>query len=269
MKRFTTYLMLVSVIALTLTTTGCKKNKGSQPEIPPTNTFEIETSDYDDSQTGPQKLNGMNTAANWTHAAWYVGIWHLVLTITMVVPVAAYHEAIHQTPQYVNDKKGWRWKFTVNVGGVDHTCKLYGKVKDNTVNWEMYLTKAGEYKNFKWYEGSSDLGNTAGNWLLYKDPKNPEKFIQIDWTRDASTGEADVKYTNVASGAGNGDYIHYGLQAGDYDAFYDINDMSDSRLLEVEWNRTDKHGHVKDEKKFGDTAWHCWDTTLHDVTCPQ
>ena len=37
---------------------------------------------------------------------------------------------------------------------------------------------------------------------------------------------------------------------------------------QVEWNRTDEHGRVKDASHFGDGAWHCWDQNLDDIVCP-
>ncbi len=253
--------------AVLVATTSCKKNKGTQPTIPPAETFQMETADFDDSKTGPQRLDGTATATNWTHSAWHVGVWNIVLTITLIVPVAAYWESFNHTPKYVSDKKGWRWKYTVNVLGIDHTCKLYGKVSGDNVNWEMYLTKAGHYKNFLWYKGTSDLANNAGQWIMYSNPNDPAQFLQMDWSRDAD-GNADVKYTNVTTGAAKDDYIHYGIQAGNYDRFYRINDQSESRLIDIEWNFASKYGHVKDNVKFGDTNWHCWGNNLHDTICP-
>ncbi|MEK6617052.1 MAG: hypothetical protein AABZ32_13275, partial [Bacteroidota bacterium] len=97
---------------------------------------------------------------------------------------------------------------------------------------------------------------------------NVTPLLQIDWTKNA-TGTCDIRYTNVIpGGAENGGYINYGIVSDPkYDAFYDIYNKGQNNLTNIKWNRSSKAGRVKDQKKFGDALWHCWNTSLVNDTC--
>lgn len=53
----------------------------------------------------------------------------------------------------------------------------------------------------------------------------------------------------------------------EFNRFYDIFNIENDNLLEINWNETDKNGRVKDPIKYGDDEWHCWDQDLQDSEC--
>jgi hypothetical protein len=114
--------------------------------------------------------------------------------------------------------------------------------------------------------------------MLNESPSHPTGLLRINWALNSSS-ISSIKYINVAPSTSsnyknNGEYIQYGTVANtEFDRFYDIFMKNDTNttltnLTEIEWNYADKHGHVKDPNKFGDSNWHCWDTNFTDMVCP-
>ena len=149
-----------------------------------------------------------------------------------------------------------------------HTASLHGIVTDS-VTWEMYITKEGEFEDFLWYFGKCDFLATGGYWILHKNPTNDVPLLQIDWERNYLDSTGSIKYTNVEpGGAENGGYIHYGLTLDEpYNAYYDIYNKGQDNLVEIEWNKLTKDGRVKNQQWFKDTEWHCWRPDLKNIIC--
>ncbi len=259
MKNFTKITLILLLSAMILNT-SCNKKNEEAPEIPPESTFKMDFTDFNNSNKSMDTTTG-----NWAHSAANVGIWNLIVTVNMVIPVAAFREAFNHEGEYQEDGS-WIWSYTVS----NHTASLHAKLDGDYVLWEMYLTKSGVYSDFLWYTGKSKIDGTSGTWSLNQSPTvNPNGYIDITWNRDVNTGTADIKYTNVISGgAGNGGYIHYGKDPSlALDAYYNIYAIELDNLTEIEWNITDKNGRVKNPNHFNDSEWHCWTTTLEDTTC--
>ncbi|MFQ5335375.1 MAG: hypothetical protein ACE5DN_04810 [Flavobacteriales bacterium] len=263
-------LLLTGILLGSLTFTGCKK-KGDPPEIPPQETFAMDFSQFPD---GNQKMAGKTTAdttnSNWAFSVLTVGFWQLVVTVNMAIPVLAFAESFNHEAKYIHKDGGkWKWEYTVSDNaGNTYTAKLYGQIEDDQVNWEMYLSKSGEYEDFLWYDGISKLDNSEGTWTLYKDPTDAVEFVDIVWHRN-SDGTSDIKYTNVEPGSNsNGGYIYYGLTNDlQFDAFYDVYVIEQNNLSEIKWNTTSYYGEVRNQTHFGDNDWHCWDSLLVDTDC--
>ena len=66
-------------------------------------------------------------------------------------------------------------------------------------------------------------------------------------------------------------YLQYGLQEGDYDAYFDAHaydeNLEDFVDVRIEWNRMDYFGRVRAAQYFQDEDWHCWDGMGEDVIC--
>ncbi|MBI2968544.1 MAG: hypothetical protein HYY40_12140 [Bacteroidetes bacterium] len=247
--------------------TSCRK-KGETPVLPPQESFVINTDALPDSASG--KTAADTTMAKWFYSAATVGIWNTVLTVTLFVPVASYVEALKQTPVWDKKEKKWSWVFSVTgFWNITYTCKLYGWVNGTNYEWEMYISQAGGPQNVLWYEGVTAKDQSHAEWTLYKDINNPVKFIGVVYNKNGD-GTSNIKYTNILEGdAGNGGYIYYGLSTDpQYNAFYDVNYIQNSKLTEIRWNTTSKIGKVRDNVQFGDSDWHCWDTMLKDAVCP-
>lgn len=240
------------------------------PQLPPQSTFVMSFDDFGVKGVAgsPERPLLALAGTNWGHAAFRVGVWNLIIGIGMAIPVAAFAGSFHHPAVQLADSS-WEWTYTVNPG-VEHTCRLNGKVVGDEVQWRMYLTKEGFYENYLWYSGSHNLTLTEGSWTLNRDPALTNPFLMIEWHRDPATNTADLKYTNIIPGdQENGGYIFYGSTIGtSYDRFYVIYNKGLDNLTEIEWNYTTKAGRIKDFNLFGDADWNCWDSLLENTSCP-
>jgi hypothetical protein len=243
------------------------ENQG--PDIPPLSTFLIDFSAFPHGDTTLAKPADIFTYVNWGYAALNVWVWNAVITAHAVVPVAAYVESFNHTPQQQEDGS-WVWSYSFQVGEDTYTAELHASTDSLGINWEMYLSKAGDFTDFLWYSGQHNLLYTEGTWTLYKEPSDPVEYVGVEWQRNLTNNTANITYTNIEEGsAGYGGYITYGTTTDpDYDAFYDIYIIETEHGIDIAWNLDSRAGQVYDEIYFEDTQWHCWDETLSDAECP-
>jgi hypothetical protein len=264
--RTLAHLLLILVIAV-LTVTGC--NTSGAPTIPPVETFVIPFEDFESSGTGGLISLGAGNQSNWNYAAFTVGVWSVIITVGLAVPVAAFRASFHNIPLQQNDGS-WLWSYSVNIGGSIYTAELHGQFITEGVHWAMNISKAGEYEDFLWYYGECDLPATEGFWILKQSPTNSTDLLRIDWSRNISAGTYAVRYTNIVPGGPeNGGYIDTQYTKGTpYDYIWDIYNKGQNNHTYIEWSSTTGEGRVKDLNHFGDDEWHCWDSAQINVTCP-
>ena len=131
MKRLinqTLSLVIASSLIL-VSLSGCEKDdQGEPPEIPPISSFVIDFSDF--MGEGQKKSTVRDTYHNRNKAVIHIAIWNTVITVHMLVPTAAFIDALYE---------------------------IYNKGKDNLVeiNWNR-TTKAGRIKDPSYY-GNSDF----------------------------------------------------------------------------------------------------------------
>jgi len=206
---------LISFIFFSCSNDDPNSPADQSPDIPPQSTFIMDFKSFPDT-TSPLLLGKILSPdtlqrTNWKCAAFHVGFWNTILTITLAVPVAAFAEAFNHQPVQQPDGS-WLWSYDVTLGGIVHTAKLFGTSVTNGVEWRMLLTKQGFYEDFEWYTGFSNLPLTEGSWTLNKDPNEPVPFIYISWHRDPQQSTADIKYNNIIpQHPANGSYIFYGI----------------------------------------------------------
>ncbi|MFC1799764.1 hypothetical protein ACFL2Z_02500 [Candidatus Eisenbacteria bacterium] len=271
--------LIMTAIIVVCTFPGCGDDGGTNieytaPDIPPMSSFLMDFSDFAQGRLtaplpGDMGLDASLPRQNWTWAASNVLVWNTLITFGFAIPVAAFLESFnHEATRQPNGSWLWDYNFTV---GVIHLAELYGKIEDDDVVWEMYISREGEggYTDFLWFSGRSALDGSQGTWTLYQDPDSPTEMIGITWHRDAEAGTADIRYTNIVPGGPEyGGYIHYGVTGGDpYDAFYDIYNKGKENHTNIEWNIDDKYGRVKDPAHFLDQDWYCWNGALDDTLC--
>ena len=262
------------------------------PEIPPVSTFIMDfgeftspktsTDDQGHQSVGTQlvSFNQPNSVLlsmgdteesrkNWNYAALNVGLWNVVLVVGLVVPVAAFVESFKHEPVQ-NPDYTWVWTYEVPVQGDIYSAELHGRYIENGVRWDMYISKQNDYSNFHWYYGESNLPATDGYWILKNKPSNPTDLLRIDWHRDLSDNTNDIKYTNIVPGGPeNGGYIFAGVTSDEaYDRFYEIYNKGKDNHTYIQWQYITDAGRVKDTRFFGDSEWHCWDSSHYDVGCP-
>jgi hypothetical protein len=136
----------------------------------------------------------------------------------------------------------------------------------------MYITKegTGSFPEFVWFEGTSKLDGTGGQWILNQSSQLPEAILQIDWTK-TGTSIGSIKYTYVKNDPFKNSYIEYGLTTGTLNAFYTIHyfniNKQDFSDVNVEWNTTIFNGRVKcSDFQLGD--WYCWNASKVNTNCP-
>jgi hypothetical protein len=254
---------------------GCNTVMQAPPDIPPASTFVIDLGDFaggDDSEkrvgehVDPTTLQVL-PGTLWGRAALKVGVWNVVLTVGLVVPVAAFLESFNHVPEQQEDGT-WVWPYDVNVLGIVHHAELHALAAGGDIQWNMFVTKDGFYEDFNWFSGVSNLIRTSGTWTLNHSPEDPTPFVGIEWNRNLQEDTGDIRYTNVVpNGPEIGGYIAHAIQSEPFDAVYDIFNKGQDNITNIEWNRATKDGRIKDPVGYGDEDWHCWDMSLQNADC--
>lgn len=253
--------LLIGIFAV-LSLYSCKKEYESPPELPPIESFITDFSDFNINKA-------LGDSTNWKFAAENVGLWNTLISSRLSVPVASYIEAVNShTPIYQSDDT-WLWEYSFSdLLNNMYTAKLYGTLKTETVNWEMFISKEETYLDFLWYTGISHIDGSKVNWILFDDPHSATKLLSIEYN-EISNNTENIKYTNIIPvDTETGAYILYGNDRNtDLNAYYHIFNKGKDNLIEIEWNQTSKNGRVKDFNKFDDNEWHCWDGSLQNTVC--
>jgi len=256
---------------------GCSEDKPNEPQIPPEmppqssfimdfDGFQQQIQMWDDPAADLASL----TLENWGWSVLSIIVWNTALTVTLAIPSAAFLASFSQEPTQQEDGS-WDWTYSFTHNMIQHTAQLNGKIVNNNVEWKMFITKDGDFENFLWFTGTSDLLALEGSWTLNYSPLDPKQFMLIEWSRNVGDETAELKYTIIESGAVNeGSYIYFGSTLDiPYDHFYNIFISADNNMTNIQWNHTSKVGHVQDEKHFGNTDWYCWNEDLQDTDCPE
>lgn len=247
----------------------------SPPEMPPVASMQMDFNIFPTSNLLPKtnddfSIENVLAKDNWGWALVNGVAWQTLVSVGMIVPVAAFAESFNHDAEKLEDGSWmWTYEFTPQ-GGVHHTASLHADVDNSGVEWEMYISKANNFEDFLWFSGKSDLFATEGTWTIFHQPNDPTPWIGIEWYRNPEDSTGDIKYTNIVpNGAENGGFIHYGIVTGDiYDAFYEIFNKGKNNTTSIKWNRNSHEGRVMDMLHFGNNDWHCWDSSLEDIDCP-
>jgi hypothetical protein len=264
------------VLILALSTgffTSCKKDKATPPVLPPAESMTIDFSNFTSAKKSLDIGSGQKgtISENWEYATLIAGVWNNIISVNLAIPVAAFKLAVSQTPVN-NAANTWQWSYNVTLPLATYKARLTGLIRTTDVQWKMYITREGTggFAEFLWFEGTSKLDGTGGQWILYQDSLSPVAYLQIDWTKTAST-IGYIKYTYIK----NGDlfktsYIEYGLTTNALNAYYTIHyydfGMAKFSDVSIEWNTTVFNGRVKSSYfLLGD--WYCWDRNKINAVC--
>jgi hypothetical protein len=270
--KFIPILFVIVMIGLIV---SCEDDKSTNPQdqapaLPPQSSMIINFDEFPDTSSLSESDILPATLRNWGWAAGNVAYWNSLLTLTLAVPVNAFKEAFNHQAALQSDGS-WLWQYNVQVNNLLFTAKLFGKTVSEGVEWKMLLSKSGEYSDFEWFIGFSNLPVTEGNWTLNKDPNSPSAFLYIEWKRNLEDETADVKYTLLSpSLPQNGSFIFYGkTNEVPLNRFYQIFKAESNNLIEIKWNYESYFGRAKDSVYFEDTNWHCWTEKLEDTNCTE
>jgi hypothetical protein len=252
--------------------TGCKKDKGNPPVLPPPESMTIDFSNFVSAKKSGEQVSGFKGTenSNWEYAATVASVWSVIINLNLAVPVAAFKLAVNQVPVYIS-AKNWQWSYNVTFLASTYKARLTGLIRTSDVQWKMYITKdgTGGFSEFLWFEGTSKLDGTGGQWILYESAVTPDALLQIDWTKTGTT-VGNIKYTYVKNNSFKNSYIEYGLTTNDLNAYYTIHYYNGVKFsdVNVEWNSTTHNGHVKSVDYLGDSNWYCWDANKINIICP-
>lgn len=286
MKHAAVYRFSSLLLVAFLLLSGCNTddlipfaNNDGGPEVPASDTMVMDTESMTSTSAVAASVGGFSTAevtllstSNHNFAAFNVGIWNTVIKVGLAVPVAAFLESFHHRAIRTIDDR-WLRTYIVRVGGDIYSANLYADVSEHEVHWEMKISRFGHYDNFTWFTGVSQRDGTSGFWILNKNPDNAVSLLRIDWHKNISAHTGDITYTNIESGAPEfGGYITYGSETdasnAPYDAFYDIYNNEQDDLIEIEWNRGNRSGRVRNLPHFGNEDWHYWNSQFQDIDPP-
>jgi hypothetical protein len=248
---------------------GCKKDKGEPPVLPPSESMTIDFSNFVSAKKSADLIPGQKGTENnnWEYAATVAGFWKLIINTTLAVPVTAFKTAVDQVPVFVSTKL-WQWSYSVTYQNITYKARLTGFIRSSDVQWKMYITREGTggFAEFLWFEGTSKLDGTGGQWILYQDALSPVAFLQIDWTKtDATVGY--IKYTYLKNDNFLNSFIEYGFTS-DINAYYTIHYYSNVKFSDVsiEWNTSTHEGKVE-SSDYLSGGWYCWDSNKINTIC--
>ncbi len=236
------------------------------PELPDPSTLGIPFGDFSGADNPARRE--VVSFGNWAFSAINVGVWNTIIGVGMAIPAASFAEAFNHFAVPQSDGS-WEWRYNV-VSDAVYTARLNGKLVNDQVQWKMYVSRVGAFKNFLWYSGEHNRPATSGSWRINNPPGRPGPMLSIEWTRDSSQGTESAKFTNIDPHSEEfGGFIAYaktGLLP--YDSDYDIFNKGLNNITGIEWSSLDHDGRVRDQLRYGDGDWHCWNTSLQDVACP-
>lgn len=261
--------VLILALGLAITFTSCEQNPEVM-DLPPKESLQIDFDMFPKANAGTKSLE--LPGPNFNHSAGNVIIWNLGIAANIFIPVVAYAEAFNHEAVYLGDNS-WEWSYSVTIGLDTYVASLIGeRINNQEFSMTMYLTKSGAsgYEDFEWFSGVIRYDHTEASWSMNRNPANKVAYMDIVYHKDFEAETADIRYTCVDPTDEKlyNAFIEYGIDPEyDYDAYYTI--AKPAGTTYIEWNTETAAGRVTDEVKFGDDAWHCWDTGLQDVDCPE
>lgn len=274
-KLFSVCMMLV--LSAGFFTSCKKKDNGVAPVLPPQESFTIDFTNFASQKKSAELITEQkgNPSSNWTFAALIAGYWRGITATTLAVPISAFKLAFDNNPVFLSDNT-WQWSYTVSPADITYKARLTGQIISNAVLWKMYISREGTggFPEFVWFEGTSKLDGTGGNWTFNESSVTQEPILQIDWTKPNAT-IGTITYTYLKNDIYLNNYIEYGKGTTTnplYDAYYKIS-LSNIRgtfIANVEWNTSTKNGRVKCPD-YLDGKWFCWNEQKIDnlINCPQ
>ena len=267
---------LLSIILLVILTadffSGCKKDNGVPPALPPKESMTIDFSNFASGKKSADLISDQKGTENssWEFAATVAGVWKLIINITLAVPVTSFNLAADQDPVFINNNT-WQWSYNASVANVTYKARFTGQITATEILWKMYITKEGTagFAEFVWFEGTSKPDGSGGQWILNQSAQTPVPILQIDWTK-SGTSIGNIKYTYIKnSDPFKTSFIENGLTTGTLNAYFTIHYFTGLKFsdVNVEWNTTTLNGRVNSlDYLLG--GWYCWNENKINIICP-
>lgn len=263
---------LITVFTLTalvlFTVISCDKEPvENRPELPPVESLVMDFADFI-SPPGAIKNSDLSNV-NFVFSYTTISFWSASAILVSALPVAAYKNALIQTPEYLGENT-WEWAFDFTWDGQDYVATLTGaRLNNEEFSMEMVIApEAMPEQGTLWFDGVVRYDHTSADWTFYKE--GTTAVLEIAWNKDFETEAADLTYTfTEPDQTETGSYIMWEYRPDQvYDAAYTIS-MSEG-MTNIEWNTLSIEGRVKAPSYFMDENWHCWDSyanQLVDIEC--
>ncbi|HEY5500961.1 MAG TPA: hypothetical protein VIK09_03155, partial [Candidatus Humimicrobiaceae bacterium] len=114
MKKILVLLLFIAGISLFFT--GCKKDKGNPPVLPPQESMDIDFSNFETAKKSSDPYTGIKGAnnSNWEFVAVVAGYWKTIIGTTLAIPVASFKLATNNAPVYLGSKT-WQWSYNASI----------------------------------------------------------------------------------------------------------------------------------------------------------
>lgn len=254
------------------------------PEIPPAEmyTMPIESFTETDVDTSGRtnRLNYRPTYRNWVHSVVSLVAWNTGVALNVAVPLTAFGLAVNEEPVYLGDDTfEWSYQYEAPdiLGGKTYNIVLTGTYLSlEEVEWRMLLSEEGGFQDFEWYTGLVATDFSSARFVVYHQPLDPQPLFNINFDKDLTFSDPDdfdlkLRYTTIdPNSEGIGGYVEFRTQPED-----DLNRVFEVKggpgrpeiSTEIEWSIPSGEGRVRDNKRFGDNEWRCWNEILQDVDC--
>lgn len=262
-------LLLLSAVGMIITFASCEKEPEAM-QLPPAKSIVINWDKFPSQATrkaSESVVEPTPTYVNWLYSASSVVVWNTVIAANMAIPTVAYEAALDYDPVYMGDET-WEWSYSVSVNNRTIDARLIGsRIDSESFSMQMFLSEGDKFQDFLWFEGVVRYDHSYANWTLSHSPDNRVDYLDIVYNENVDTDVSSITYTVIdpANDMYNG-YIDFGLDPEqDFDAHYTI--FMNNNTTSIEWSTQTQAGRVRDERRFNDAEWRCWDTLLQDVNC--
>ena len=263
-----------ALLACLIVFSSCSEDDGeanpTAPQLPPQESMSTNMGDFPSNGEGSVAYS-TEERTNFNFAAGNVLFWQTILNVQLAIPVAAFQEAFNHSFEYLEADGIWKSEYAVSVGNKNVTATLYAERIDNQIEWEMYLSVPGEFDNYLWFSGQSNVDNSGGTWTLYRSPAEPRAMLRIQWERESGSAIKST-YTLIDSQADkSGSYIEYGVSSeAEFTHYYEISvssETEDDYDALIYYNQETRVGSVISVSYFGDDAARCWNNNFENTDC--
>lgn len=255
-------LLLVSFLAAgVFIFSGCKKDDDDAGlTLPPSNAM-----DMDFSFTQKKSAFVGDDTTYYRLARTVVSYWAVKAGVLTALPVYSFRKATENKPAFDAESNLYTWTFQFPFASDTYEAILTGEIIEDSVDWEMNITRVGGDAPFKYFEGRSATDRSGGWWVIYY--PQVQKALKINWTYE-SDNVGTLRYTNVIAGDENeGGYIEFAKHAGTtYDRYFNIhiiNPPAYTGTYTIDWSSTNHNGKIT----YGSESV-CWDNHyVNKATC--
>ncbi len=240
-----------------------------------------------DTNSNGKRVSGVNSYQHFAHGATQFIAYHTPIALYSAVPTAALALAANEEPVPIEEGYEWSYQYATLAGKTYDVVLRANFVWNPDVagfnktafQWRMYLSEQGGFQDFEWFSGFVSQDLTLAQFNVFLNPSSANPVVVIDYERST--------YGNFFNRQTDGISLSYTVTDPD-DSFnteafleyntidstgtgYNANFLLRGEILEapidIQLNTDTGEGRVRDEAKFGDNEWKCWNKEFRDEDC--